>query len=243
MTKKDRVFIARQIAVLEYGFQRIDKEVIFDSFRKAENFIKNNSDLKCSFEEMKSIRMEIISTVVNNLYPWKNNTYWNYDLKGRLIPDRYPGYQLFDKRFSKEFKGKYDFGELVFIKALPWNKFSHRGLDTIGVISYKPLKLDKWIKSGEKAKEWLPLYTVEYINTDGYLDHDHCFEQGIIKFKKELPKDLTFLKILRNHYLGKSSIEESALKKIYNCEMMVRNVSFFSIRNLKKMEEKNMSPS
>jgi hypothetical protein len=39
-------------------------------------------------------------------------------------------------------------GSYVFVRALPWNKYSHRALDIIGLVSHAPPSLREWLDAG-----------------------------------------------------------------------------------------------
>jgi hypothetical protein len=131
--------------------------------------------------------------------------------------------------FSPEsFTGKYKVGDIVFVRALPWNDASHFEVDHIGVIGWRPISSHEWTKKGERKEDWVGDYVVEFINSDGFLDHDVVVEQGIEPYQGDLPEAQGFLKILSDHYLGKRKIRESLLQDLYESRIFVRKVRQFN---------------
>jgi hypothetical protein len=223
------VYEVREITIGgEYAFDRVDSEYVFSTFRKATNYIKKLAKGYSEQSDYKTHILNIIRLEVNNPGNWKSTIVWEYDIKGKLIRtlDYSEDYEPKDK--SLEYRQKFDIGEIVKVRGLPWNQYSHFGREYIGVIAMRPDTIDDWIKAGNSKDEWDPLYLVDFIGLHGFHDHDHLAEPGIEKFKGKLPNELSFLKTLSKHYKKELCIRADVMKKIYNRDIYLFDVETFS---------------
>ena len=124
------------------------------------------------------------------------------------------------------FTGKFKGGDIVFVRAYPWNIESPIPEDTIGVISHTPINYEDWVSKGNDKYEWDNSYVVNFIR-DGYLGHMHVTEKNLKQFDQEIPNNLSFIDHLSRHLKGQTVIEETVLRDIFNGEIFVENVRYF----------------
>lgn len=223
-----RIYIARQCTFEDYGFKQINDENIFLTFKEAERYINYISDPISYSKGEKQCRNEIISYIIADK-SWAHSIIWEYTIQGKFITDSHKKNSV-RNRFNpmKDYMGKYNIGNFVYVDASPWNPYSCREIDTLGVIAWKPLPYNEWIRNKNNKKEWSSQYIIDFINNKGYLDHLHIEEPGIKTYKKRIPNKYSFLKTLQDHYLNKKCINKRILKDLYNGKIFVEKVNFFS---------------
>jgi hypothetical protein len=229
-----RVFLVRQVTALEYAFEQHAEEAAFDSYDKAlchvrrivREYAVGRSRVPRSIAGSPRTYIEIVSYCINDRFPWKRWLWWTFDKDGSLI--RAPKPETRRRRFDPEaFTGKFKVGDIVFVRALPWNEGSHFAVDHVGVIAWSPVPFNLWLAKGKPKDEWDGVYAVDFINSDGYLDHDHVCESAIKRYRRKLPDELSFLKTLSAHYLGRKPIKKSVLPSLYQSGISVRKVRHF----------------
>ena len=235
MSSNKRGYIARKYYAQDYGIKAIYEESIFKSYDSAYIFIKEISE-----EDHDRFLSEIVGYIIGDKEPWETEQTWTFDRKGELIrfddaQKRYEncrvvehdGYKsIYIEPEPNSFTGKYSVGNIVVIRAFPWNWQSPIPEDTIGVVGSTPYIYDKWIKQGNDKYDWDNTYVIYYIR-DGYLDHIHNTEKGLELFQKEMPENLFFIKHLSDHFKGNVVIKEDILKDIFNCKIFVEKVRHF----------------
>lgn len=231
-----RIYITKKFSINEYHTTE-ELESVFDTFEKAERWIKRESNKNCTEKEYRSYRSQIVSLEMGLNESWESQLIWDYDNKGELIRHFNPS-EDFESGDSfgenKPFEKKYKVGDLVLIQAAPWNKYSRFDVDVIGLIAYSPMKLEEWEKGGYDKDRWINFYTVDFLNKFGYMDHHHLPEIALLKFKGKLPKRISFLKTMKMHYLGKKKIQRKYLDKIFNSEILVEKTEIFSDKFFEK---------
>jgi hypothetical protein len=226
----EKVYIARCFwIVAEDGTLVLDKESVFGTLEEARGFIDELSDP----DEDSSFRIEIVAYTLGSHQSWSDEQIWYFDRKGKLIRKFEAGKTLPPDQ-DRSFTGKYKKGEIVLARAFPFNEYSSFYLDTIGVIAWVPMPFREWTKMGKDAEEWTNCYTVDYITRFGFLTHDHIHEKSIERYSAQVAKELEFLNILSDHYLGKRHIKDEVLKDLYSSKMFVKNVRAFTESDFEK---------
>lgn len=236
MSINKRGYIARKFYAHNYGSQTIYEEGIFESYELAYKFIQEISE-----EDHHRFLSEIVSYPMNDNQPWESDQLWTFDRKGTLIRHLdtqktdenshivvHDGFRtIYHEPDPESYKCKFKIGDIVSIKAFPWNSDSTIPEDTIGVIINTPVLYDVWIKQGNNKYEWDSFYVIDYIR-EGYLDHMHIQEQHLKNFNNEVPENLTFLKTLSAHYQRKIEINEDIFKDINDGKIFVEKVRHFN---------------
>ncbi len=222
----NRNYIARKYIEPESGGKHLYEEGSFSSYESAYEFIQEISE-----EDEDCFSSEIVSYVIDSHEPWEQEKHWIFDRKGNLL-----------HKFTSDNKhtctnniytGQFNVGDLVFIKAFPWNTYSYRSTDIIGVVVTCPVSHECWVSNGNDKDEWNSEYVIDFIRS-GYLDHIHIKEQGIEKFHGILPQEHTFLRCLSKHYQGYKVFKNGIAEQIINGKMFIGNVPLFSEDDLIK---------
>jgi len=235
----NRIYIARKYVGIEgISSRHYYEERVFSSYELAYEFIKLISE-----EEHDCFLSEIVSYPLNNTSFCDEQEIYTFDRKGQLLItdtlNRYDNYYVFEEDIDRKiypkheqasYSGKYKIGDIVFIRAYPWNDVSPTHKDTIGVVSAIPDSLDKWIANGYEMYTWDNAYVVDCIR-DGYLGHWHVEEKGITPFNDKLPDNLEFLKILSNHYRTESSLPDNIINDVISGKLFIEKVTHFDFEN------------
>lgn len=236
MALKERGYIARKYYADNHGSRTIYEEGIFESYGLAYKFIEEISE-----EDHDRFLSEIHSYQINDNEPWERDQRWTFDRKGKLLQHHDTHNWRGDCHVIEEngcktyhpepipdsFEGKFKVGDIIIVKAFPWNWESPIPEDTIGVIIKTPIHYDEWRKQEKSKYGWDNTYVIDYIR-DGYLDHMHIKENGLSSLTKEIPGNLIFLKQLSDHYKGRIRIKEDILKDIYYGKIFVEKVRHFA---------------
>ena len=219
-----RVYIARKYYAHKHGAQSIEEESVFETYDTAYHFIK-----EISTENFDRSLSEIVSYLIGDKYSYENFLSWTFDRRGNLIRfhDAQKRYENIYKLDPKSFSGKFKAGDMVIVRAYPWNEESVMPEDVIGVVIDTPVFYEEWIQQGNKNYEWYNTYSIYYIR-DGYLEHMLVTESNLKSFDDEIPKNLAFLSILSRHYKGEITIKADILKKIKTREIFVEKVHHFN---------------
>ena len=235
MSLNKRVYIVRKYYAQNYGSKSIFEEAVFESYESAYQYIEEISE-----EDHDRFLSEIVSYIVNDREPWKNEESWTFDRKANLIRyyDAHKKYEnchvvenegyktIYYEPKPDTFTYKFEVGDIVIVRAYPWNNDSSMPEDTIGVISWTPIPFDEWIRKGENKYEWENAYVIYFIR-GGYLHHMHIEEKHIKLYDKELPENICFLKILSDHFKGNIKLNEEIFKDIVNEKIFVEKVRQF----------------
>ncbi len=236
MVSIKRGYIARKYYAHGHGSQTIYEEGIFDSYELAYKFIEEISE-----EDDEQFLSEIVSCQINDNEPWESDQLWTFDRKGKLvrfhdtnkigenchIVEHEEYREVFTEPEPKSYTGKFKIGDIVTIRAFPWNWESQIPEDTIGVIINTPIHYDEWRKHENSKYGWDNTYVIDYIR-DGYLDHMHIKEDGLSLFQKDIPENFSFLKQLSDHYKGKLVIKGDVFKDINDGNIFVEKVRHFN---------------
>ncbi len=191
------------------------EESIFETFEDAKKYVDHITD-----EEDETFVTEIVSYVVGSYESWEDKQVWFYNNKGELITTAEERASFSSSRtiHSPTFK----VGDLVVVPAFCKNKY---GLDEdiVGVVGEST---PEQIASGEKDISDVPDYdyTVYYITETGQIDHVHPDGRGVLEFEGDLPRELEFLSILRDHIIGKKRIANDIYKRIWSRDVNLRNI-------------------
>lgn len=236
MRSNKRLYIARKYYSYGYGLKTIYEEGLFDTYDLAYRFIEDISE-----EDHDRFLSEIVSVILNNSEPWESDQLWTFDRKGKLIRFydsqnrgenihvvEYDGYrEIYEEPDPDSYTGKFNVGDIVNIKAFPWNWESRVPEDTIGVIAQIPIHYNVWRKQNKCKYGWDNAYVIYYIR-EGYLDHMHIKEEGLSVFQKEIPEKYSFIMVLSDHYNDKLIIKDEILKEIVDGKIFVEKVRLFN---------------
>ncbi|MBT0666017.1 hypothetical protein KI809_17025 [Geobacter pelophilus] len=233
-----RSFIARQYT--SHGMGRsYYEEAIFETYEAANSFIQEISE-----EDDDCFLSEIVSYPTNSTEPWDDTQIWTFDRKGSLL-------HFYDARKEEAeckvieedgckiilreprpqtYTGKYEVGNIVIIRAFPWNEVSPVTEDTIGVIATTPNHFEEWLSKGKDRYDWDNSYVV-YCIRSGYVDHIHVEERGIELYTNEVPERLTFLDDLAEYFRGKEILKKEVMEEVFAGNIFVEKV-----RRLKKSD-------
>ncbi len=235
MTHTQRGYIARKFWAHEYGAKSIYEESIFESYDSAYAYI-----LSISEEDHDRFLCEIVGLIVGDAESYENEEIWTFDRKGKLVrhynaKKRYDNCTVIendeDKTILKEprpscFTGKFKTGDIVVIRAYPWNNESPIPENTIGVISQHPKFYHDWIEAGNDKYGWDGQYVIEFIR-DGYLCHMHISENNLEISEGDIPENLSFLHRLSEHFKGIKLIDNEILTQVYDGKIFIENVQYY----------------
>ncbi|GBC59930.1 hypothetical protein DENIS_0872 [Desulfonema ishimotonii] len=218
----NRIYVARKYVTTEGGAKHYYEEAVFGSYELAHAFIKKISD-----EEDDFFLSEIVDIPFNDDCSHDEKGLSVFDKNGNLLIKNAIGHAARkDEHESKNYIGKYKIGDIVFLRAYPWNKHSPAHKDTIAVISSVPVSLNKWIGDGNSINNWDNNYVVDCIR-DGYMGHYHVEEKGIKLFEDKLPDNLKFLNLLSSHYQTGNVLPEKVFQEIVMGNIFIENVKHF----------------
>jgi hypothetical protein len=237
----NKTYIARKYVMIEGGARHYYEEGVFSSYEYAYGFIKTISE-----EDDDFFLSEIVSYPLNGTSPCDEKKIYTFDRKGkRLITydarKKYDncyvieedGYKtIYQKHKPESYSGKYKVGDIVFIKAYPWNDASPTHIDTIGVVATVPISFDEWITKGNDKHTWDNAYVVDCIR-DGYIGHWHVEERGIVFFDRNLSNNLKFLIIISDHYQKKKILPREIFDEVIYGNVFIENVKHFDFEIVK----------
>lgn len=224
-----RVYIAREVAPnMDSGWERIADEVVFSTFEAAEAYLK---DLDSEYFEPRS-HFQIVSYLLDDIPefdPWAHIQYWYYDQTRSLIEhyDREAEQARANQELAREYTGKFKVGDVVRFLNSTWVDTQ----DKIGVVHTVPLPLEQCTDVGTQEdgsfSYYDAAYSVEFVDTFGRLNHDHTLERDLELYRGEIPEDVAFLGLLRDHYLGKRKIKEESLHALVEGNIIARDIRRF----------------
>ena len=232
----NELYIARVHAQREYSWCCYHEESLFDSYAGAHKFL-----VEVLEDEDESCIGEIVQFTVNSRTPWDETVTWTFDNRGRRLQTYDParehdgciviegedcGRTICKEPKPESLSGKYKVGDLVFVKASPWNKHGF-SIDIIGVIGWAPIGYEEWFADTKDKYGWNNAYTVHFI-LSGCLDHVHIVERGIEPFEGALPDNLAFLRRLSAHFQGRRPIPDDLLKAISSGDVFIEKVQRLS---------------
>lgn len=216
--RKKTIYIARKVKINdECSSVIIFEEGVFSTFNAARSFVKEIADP----EETDFYRWEVVAYILDSQKPWEGEETYYFDKNGKIIR-KYSSVKEDNERICKKYSGVFKLGDIVFVKAYPWNSFSCLSIDMIGVISWCPSTLNSWVARGKEKREWFNEYTIDYIDVNGWLDHFHICEEGIEVFSGEIPNNHKFLSVLARHYRGEKKIPSNVFKEIIESKIYLR---------------------
>ena len=235
------IYFARKYTIYDEKNRHFYEEGIFHSYELAYKYIKKISD-----EEDHDFFGEIVVFELNDFSRKLENEFFIFDYKANLIYDSNKINSKIKKYIAEEngfrtiykindpnsYNEKFKIGDIVFIKAFPWNIFSPAYVDLIGVIGNVPCLYEKWIQNNNYY-EWDNTYVI-YCIRDGYLGHWHIEERGIEFYSGELPDNLKFLRLLSEHLLKKMTIPDIIIDKIHQGEVFVEKLKYYLFSLLSK---------
>jgi hypothetical protein len=226
-----RSFIARKYISVDGG-RSYYEEAVFDTFEAAKAFIQEISE-----EDHDCFLSEIVSYPTNSSEPWDDKQTWTFDRKGNLL-HTYDARKeeaeckvieeegckiLFCEPKPETYTQKFQVGEIVFIRAFPWNEVSPVSEDTIGVIATTPAPFEQWLSKGQDKYHWDNSYVI-YCIRSGYVDHIHVEERGIESYTDEIPERLTFLKDLAQYFRGNELLKKEVMGEVFAGNVFVEKV-------------------
>lgn len=220
MIKPDmkKIYIARKYVAIEGGARHFYEEAVFDSYDIAYKFIKNISE-----EDEDYFLSEIVCYVLNKFLCDEDIERYIFDKQGALI---WKNNSHKIERLADSFTGKFSIGDVVHLSPFPWNAASPTHVETLGVVARVPVAIDEWIGAGHCSVSWDDSYIVEHIR-NGYLGHWHVREKVIDLYCDILPENLSFLKVLADHYLERKNIPEKIFRDIQEGIMFIEKVKHF----------------
>lgn len=231
----DKKYIARKYVATDTNARHYYEEGIFSSYEKAYSFILAISD-----EDEDIFLSEIVGFDLDSHDANKNGEVTIFDRRGKvLLVDKSndDGIRCMKKndgtviirheRDPLSYSGKYKIGDIVFIRAFPWNPYSPTQKDTIGVVSNVPIFYEQWVSNRSDNYEWDNTYTIDCIR-DGYLGHWHVVEQGLIFLDSKIPHEQKIISVLSDHYRGSKKIPSILLKKLSAGDIFVENVEHYN---------------
>jgi hypothetical protein len=223
----NRMYIARKYGVwTEYGARTIFEEGSFLSYETAAQFLQTVRD-----DEDETYFTEIVSYEIDSPEPWEYQQIWIFDHTGALI-QTYPEQHTCQERsiWSPEaYQGKFRRGDIVIVHA---HNGSHLAKQVLGVVAYTPVSYSEWIAQGHTPEEWEAYYTIDFITSFGYLDHDHVQEKVLEPYRNAIPEELRFLQVLSDHYRGIRQIKATVLDSLYQGMVFVKQVRQFTEKDL-----------
>jgi hypothetical protein len=232
----EKYYIARKYVGTEGEARFCYEEGIFSSYERAHDFI-----IAISEEDDDCFLSEIVGYPLDSHSPCDSMDVFTFDRTGKLMhsdkaENWYDNCHIIDEdgdRFAYEihdpasYNGKYKDGDIVFIRAFPWNLFSPTHKNTIGVICCAPDSFEEWVSNGNEYYTWDNTYAVDCIR-DGYLGHWHIEEKGIAPFDGEIPDNLKFLQILSEYYKGNKVLSPEVEHELKYGDLFVENVKHFN---------------
>ena len=201
------IFVSKIYTVAQYGFKRLDEEKAFDNYAEAYAFLKDDffddeNDVSyfaeiVAYKSHSNGEITIDKTRFNCLGETFSNEKYN-EVKIN---------QSIDKTFIPQYK----IGDIVVLKYA--QGVSHSLFeDTIGVVTGIPSGYEEWKRKYDLPDDsWDPVHMVEFIGETGLWSHSHPIEKEIHLFNKDLPKELSVLKRVSDHFKGVKLINEELL--------------------------------
>jgi hypothetical protein len=226
------VYIARKYVAYETGRRRYYEEGVFSSYESAHDFIR-----MLSVEDEDSFLGEIVRYGIDDTSPWDDERVWTFDRKAELVHSSASGEETEHSEIAdsvsseficgepepKTYTRKFAVGDIVLIRAFPWNAVSPTSENVIGVITNTPVSFDDWVSQGGDKHDWGNTYEV-YRVLRGYLEHIHVVEEGIEFYNDPLPDNLIFLKDLSEQVRGIPVLKTETMSKVLAGEVFVERV-------------------
>ncbi len=236
----DRAYIVRKYIDSEETGVTYYEEGIFSTYETAYGFVREISEETCD-----KFLSEIVSYPLDSSSPWDDEETWIFDKTGKLLHSKSAktdlehckivqrdGYQeIYIEPEPESFTGKFKAGDIVFVRAFPWDKKSPVSSDVIGAVAATPQRYEDWIGQGRGKYEWDNDYIVYWIS-NGYLDHIHVEEASLELYTKTIPERLSFLELLSDHYKGKKVFKEGVIERIYRGDIFVEKVRYLNSDDL-----------
>jgi len=230
------MYIARKYVADDSCRRSYYEEGIFSSYDLAYDFIR-----KISEEDDDCFLSEIVAYPHDSHTPCDDKEEYTFDRKGNLL-DRYDAREIEDalhvfvdqygnriRRLEPapdSFTGKFKIGDMVFIRAYPWNKVSPMCADIIGVVGQVPVFYSDWVADGNEKYEWDNTYVI-YCISSGYLYHTHVQEGGLTIYHAELPDNLKFLRLLSRHLQNIELIPDETLDQVFSGDLFIKKVKHY----------------
>ncbi|OXM82280.1 hypothetical protein [Paenibacillus rigui] len=216
-----RLFLVRKY----YINGPIHEEGIFNSFNKAEEFVKQISAVNPNKYIYSIGRIIINSVYLNSFDPWDDEMKWEYDIKGNLCR-KFVNNNGWNYESEWKINGNsFSLGDIVFVMGNLKNPYAYTNEDIIGVIADVPKTLDEWNSLGYSDDEWKKTYLIDYVNSSGYFTHCHVDEEGIFLYEQSIPEDLAILQSLSDHYKGLHKIDYLKLNNIRDKKIFIKGIS------------------
>lgn len=210
-----KIYIARQVFYGDFSSEAICEESIFDSYKKAKNYINTLVDNNPKKEEIICFRNEILEYPLNEKrgYPIKT---WIYAVDGRLLREIDHESETSQSDFSKfDYKQKYSVGDLVFVASEIDNLNSYSVKGEYAIVWIVPVSKEDWLARGKDKDDWDGNYIVVYITPEGIANHMHVPECVLKKLDvHRLPKELSFLKEYSDHLKGIKSLPKKLVNEL-----------------------------
>lgn len=222
-----KIFIARKYVCLDGGSRHFYEEGAFTSYNSAYEFIVQISD-----EDNDCFLSEIVCFYIDDSKNFDKKDVFIFDRQGNLIVEEMnhcKEISFIEK--ATTYSEKYRIGDIVMIKAYPWNACSPAYIDTIGVISMTPVPLEDWIKDGNSPQDWDNEYVADCIRC-GYIGHFHVQEKAMDLYTGVIPDRLKFIKILSDHYSKKKILPDTILNELIYGKIFIENVKHFDFNSL-----------
>jgi hypothetical protein len=199
----------------ESAGRRVKEQGIFTTFEKAREFIAvlvENLDEG----EHETAQFLVLEIAMDCLQPWETERHWYFDATAEPL---YYSNSKSPRGAPPESDAQFAKGDLVFIRAFPWNLYSPVQRDVIGVVHYAPERGLEEDSSDE--------YVVSFIDDAGLLDHCHAPGISLHPYSDPLPENLRFLRLLSQFHRGERNVADEFLEAIYYRRMRVVDTPVF----------------
>lgn len=207
---------------------------IFSSFEQAKSHLKSVTEENELDGTDKSCYFEIERIPVDQVRYKDDIEGWCFSPEGDLLRHWVPGEECPSMVSCVPISGRFAIGDLVTVEASPWNPYSCVNTDIIGVITDIDEEDNERQANPVSAPDkegvvhrYAPGYQVDYIDSDGYLDHCHPNDAALGKFSGCLPRQDRFLLLYSSHIKSEKSISPTVLRQVYEQRMQVRDTANF----------------